>query len=298
MKLISICIPILNEENNIRTTYDKILNFFEKKKNLQFEIIFSDNNSSDKSRETLVSLCKEDNRVKYIRYAKNIGYDRSLHVNYAHASGDAIICVDCDLQDPIEIFHKFIEKWSDGYDLVYGVRYERKGSFLFTLFTRIYYRFFNFFQNKKIPIDVGDFRLIDRSILLQINKLNLPHPYLRFLVYLLSKKSIGIDYERQLRLAGYSKFGLFNSAKYAIKMILLYSDFGRNKKFVYFFYFMTTLTLLNINFNFNYFIISLTSSLFFIFLISAIIIYFQLNNNGIIEELNLKKIIKEKINLT
>ena len=123
MQLLSICIPVFNEEKNVQNTYDvikKILN--QKLENLDYEIIFADNHSTDNTNEILEKICAQDSKVKYLRYNRNIGYDRSLLQAYINSSGDAVVSIDCDLQDSPDIIFEFLNKWREGYDLVYGIR--------------------------------------------------------------------------------------------------------------------------------------------------------------------------------
>ena len=121
--------PVFNEEKNVVVAYNKINDFFiSQLKNFEYEIIFTDNQSEDKTQQILEDLCEKDKKVKYIRFKYNLGYDKSLLQGYKQATGDAAIVIDSDLQDPPELFKNFIEKWLEGYDLVYGIRERRKES--------------------------------------------------------------------------------------------------------------------------------------------------------------------------
>ena len=127
MKKISICIPVLNEEENIINTYEAVKNIFKKKlQNYDYEFIFTDNHSDDKSEEIITDLCSKDKNIKYIRFRNNLDYDKSILEGYKHSSGDASIVIDCDLQDPPELFEKFIKKWEEGNDVIYGIVQTRK----------------------------------------------------------------------------------------------------------------------------------------------------------------------------
>ena len=221
MQLLSICIPVFNEEKNVQNTYDvikKILN--QKLENLDYEIIFADNHSTDNTNEILEKICAQDSKVKYLRYNRNIGYDRSLLQAYINSSGDAVVSIDCDLQDSPDIIFEFLNKWREGYDLVYGIRKKRLEGGLFTIFRRIFYLLINYFSEEKYPKDVGDFKLIDKSIVQILRNINEPYPYVRGLVYSNSKKSIGLDYNRDKRKYGESKYGFFSASKYALNAIL------------------------------------------------------------------------------
>ena len=135
MKTISICVPVFNEEENIQNAYDKITNLFKDKLNkYDYEIIFTDNHSTDKTEEIITNLCQKNNKVKYIRFRTNLEYDKSIIEGYKNSTGDAAIVIDCDLQDPPELFEKFIYQWENGNDVVYGVVNSRKENFIEKLF--------------------------------------------------------------------------------------------------------------------------------------------------------------------
>ena len=244
MKLLSVCIPVYNEENNVNHAYESIKKLLDEKLvDLDYEIIFADNHSIDKTGSIIENICSKDSKVKYIRYNKNIGYDRSLLQAYINSSGDAVVSIDCDLQDSPDIILKFIEKWKDGYDLVYGVRKKRLEGGFFTLFRRIFYTIINYFSEDKYPKDVGDFKLIDKSIVNILKNINEPYPYVRGLVYANSNKSIGIDYNRNKREYGESKYGFFSALKYALNAILENSYFF-NALFRYFSLFVLFLSFI------------------------------------------------------
>ena len=126
MKKISICIPVLNEEKNITIAYEEITNLFKTEiQNYQYEIVFTDNHSSDETENIIKKICEKDQFVKYLRFKNNVGYDKSIMEGYKISTGEAAVVIDCDLQDPVVIVKKFIEEWEKGYDLVYGIRIKR-----------------------------------------------------------------------------------------------------------------------------------------------------------------------------
>lgn len=256
MKLLSVCIPVYNEEKNISNTYDTIKKLLDEKLiDLTYEIIFADNHSTDQTSGIIESICFKDSKVKYIRYNKNIGYDRSLLQAYINSSGDAVVSIDCDLQDSPDIIFQFIEKWKEGYDLVYGVRKKRLESSIFTLFRKVFYTIINHFSEDKYPKDVGDFKLIDKSIVNTLKKVNEPYPYVRGLVYANSNKSFGIEYNRNKREHGESKYGFFSALKYALNALLensyffnaLFRYFSLAVIFLSFLFFLFSLFLENSN---------------------------------------------------
>ena len=220
MKIISVIIPVLNEEDNIVIIYEKIKSFFHNKQNYKFEIIFTDNNSKDKTAPILQEICSNDASVKCIRFKYNIGYDRSVLQGYMHSTGDAAVALDCDLQDPTELIDKFLNYWEEGYDLIYGVRKKREEGKLFTLLRNVYYKLMNKFSFFRYPIGAGDFRLIDNSIIKKLKNQKEFFPYVRGLTYLLSNNAIGVEYDRLKRVKGKSKFNYLNAFKYALNAII------------------------------------------------------------------------------
>ena len=221
MKKISICIPVLNEEDNILNSYDKIINLFKNKLNkYQYEIIFTDNNSKDKTESIITDLCKKDNNVKYIRFRNNLDYDKSILEGYKHSTGDAAIVIDCDLQDPPELFEKFIKKWEEGHDVVYGVVNSRKENFIENLFRKVFYFIINLNTDYRYPLNAHDFRLVDRTVINNFKDNNNLYPYVRGLTFSLSYNPCGIEYDRNERKKGKSKLGYYNTFTYAINALL------------------------------------------------------------------------------
>ena len=221
MKKISICIPVLNEEDNILNSYDKIINLFKTKLNkYQYEIIFTDNHSKDKTESIITDLCKKDHNVKYIRFRNNLDYDKSILEGYKYSTGDAAIVIDCDLQDPPELFEKFIKKWEKGHDVVYGVVNSRKETFIENLFRKFFYFIMNLNTDFRYPLNAHDFRLVDRSVINNFKDNSNLYPYVRGLTFSLSHNPKGIEYDRDERKKGKSKLGFYNTFTYAINALL------------------------------------------------------------------------------
>ena len=221
MKKISICIPVFNEQENILNAYQKIKDIFHKEiKDYTYEIIFTDNHSYDDSEKIISTLCKNDESVKYIRFRKNLDYDKSILEGYFHSTGDAAIVIDCDLQDSPSLFKNFIEQWENGYDLVYGKVESRKENWIMNNLRKIYYILMNQSSFFNYPKDAHDFRLIDKKIINDLKKNNLLFPYVRGMTFSLASKSKGVPYKRNLRDKGKSKLGFYNSFTYAINAFL------------------------------------------------------------------------------
>lgn len=226
LKTISICIPVLNEEENILNTYKSIKSYFKKNiKNYVYEIIFTDNNSSDKSWKIIKEISNNDFNVKAIRFNKNIGYQESILCNLLSSSGDASIQLDCDLQDPISLFAQFILHYEKGYDVVYGIRKDRHENFLLKIIRRFYYYLIDVSSDYHIPQNVGDYRLISRRVIDSLMS-NISRPlYIRGSIAMMGFKSIGINYTRNQRLYGKSKFNFFRLITFSFRGFLTHTTF-------------------------------------------------------------------------
>jgi dolichol-phosphate mannosyltransferase len=205
-KLISLCIPVLNEIENLESLYIQLCLLSSSLKKYNFEFVFSDNSSIDGTWDWLKNASNSDNRIRGIRFSRNIGYQNSIMRNYDFAEGDALIQLDADLQDPIEVITEFISNWEKGYKIVYGIREKRSESPISNFVRKIGYVVLNWASDSKLHKDVGDFRLIDREVIELIKKRNYRNPYIRGIVSSFGFKEIGVRYTRKLRVHGESKF--------------------------------------------------------------------------------------------
>lgn len=223
-KLISIIVPVYNEEENIHLLYERVQGVIcSLSDSYEFELIFTDNHSKDNSFRILKELAEKDQRVKVIRFSRNFGYQRSIYTGYSTASGDAAIQLDCDLQDPPEMISEFIKKWEEGYKVVYGIREKRKEGWIINTSRKIFYRLIDLLSEDKLPHDAGDFRLIDRCVLEELKKIYDASPYLRGTIVTLGFEQTGIPYSRDARKSGESKFGLSQMIQLALDGIVSHS---------------------------------------------------------------------------
>ena len=204
--LVSICIPVLNEEKNIPKAYKRVCDVFEQLPEFRLEFVFTDNASTDDGYALLEALAKTDSRIRVARFSTNYGYQKSILAGYMLSQGAAVIQLDCDLQDPPELIPKMLEKWQEGYAVVYGIRTKRQEPISMQLIRKTFYRGLNMISDNEIPIDAGDFRLLDRKIVNAIKIFDDQSPYIRGLISSLGFKQTGISYERDRRVEGYSKF--------------------------------------------------------------------------------------------
>lgn len=215
-KLISIITPVFNEENNINNYYSRITDVIDQVSNkYDFEIIFNDNCSNDNTYELIEKLALSDQRIRLFRFSKNYGYQKSIWFGYINSKGHAAIELDVDLQDPPEMIGEMLKYWEKGHKIVYGIRKTRKEGILINLSRKFFYRLIRFSSDSDIPNDAGDFMLIDQDVILQLKKLNLYDPYLRGIIFSYGFSRKGIEYNRNARISGESKFSLFGLFNFA-----------------------------------------------------------------------------------
>lgn len=225
-KLISILIPVYNEEGNIVAAYEAVRDMFEAlSERYLLEIIFADNHSTDNSFALISQLAERDPRVRAVRFARNFGFQRSVLTCYRLASGAAAIQLDCDLQDPPTLFPKFLALWEQGHDVVVGIRRFRDEGRLLQWVRRMYYRLLRRVSNDNLILDSGDFRLIDRTILDQLHHIDDAAPYTRGLTSMLATKQTGFSYDRQKRRSGESKFPIRKLMALAVDGLITHSIF-------------------------------------------------------------------------
>lgn len=220
---VSVLVPAFNEEANVRRAYDTIIGTFQGLSDYEYEIIFTDNHSTDATFDILREIAQADSRVRVIRFSRNIGYQRSLLAAYQAASGDCSVQIDCDLQDPPELIPEMLKLWRQGHEVVYGVRRSLSDGRLVALIRRVFYRFIKMLSEDDLPLNAGEFRLVDRRILDELRGIDDSSPYLRGLISAMGFSQIGFEYDRQARVAGESKFPLSNMISLAVDGILNHS---------------------------------------------------------------------------
>jgi polyisoprenyl-phosphate glycosyltransferase len=222
--LLSMVIPCYNEEDVIGETMKRLRQFCAELVNLDIELIFIDDGSRDRTRELLKGFSAEDRRIKLIGFARNFGHQIAVTAGIDAASGDAVVVIDADLQDPPEVVHQMIAKWREGYDVVYGTRTERPGESAFKIATaRSFYRFLNRLSDVPIPLDTGDFRLISRNVVDTLRAMPERDRFVRGMVSWAGFKQIALPYKRAERFAGVSKYPLRKMVRFAIDGILSFS---------------------------------------------------------------------------
>ncbi len=221
--LLSVVIPCMNEEEVLRETNRRLVAVLEGI-SLNLEIVYVDDGSTDATSELLRELRAHDSRIRVIRFSRNFGHQVAITAGLEHASGDAVAIIDADLQDPPEVILDFVAKWMDGYDVVYGVRTEREGETVFKLWTaKLFYRFISHLSDTRIPLDTGDFRLMDRRVVDALLSMPERDRFVRGMVSWLGFSQTAVEYRRAPRLAGVTKFSLFKMVRFALDGIFSFS---------------------------------------------------------------------------
>jgi glycosyltransferase involved in cell wall biosynthesis len=207
--LITICVPVLNEEGNIDRLIQRLRDIAGHNADYKFEFLFTDNASTDGTFAKLAEWVKREPRLRALRFSRNFGFQRSILTNLFDARGAAAIQIDADLQDPPELITTFLEQWRKGYKVVYGIRrHRRENPFLLTA-RKLHYRLINLLSESEVPLDSGDFRLVDRTIIDHLRDYNDRTPYIRGMIASLGYPQIGIPYDRSVRTVGFSKFNFW-----------------------------------------------------------------------------------------
>jgi len=222
---ISIVAPIYNELVTLPEFYRRIRDVMESLGD-RWELILVDDGSQDGSTEKIRELARQDRRVRQVIFARNFGHQIAVTAGVNYARGQAVIIMDSDLQDPPETIPDLVQKWREGYEVVYAVREEREGESWFKLFTAtLFYRLIYRITDVSIPMDVGDFRLMDRKVVDVLNQMRERHRFLRGMAAWVGFKQIGVPYKRAARYAGETKYPLKKMLKFASDAVTSFSYF-------------------------------------------------------------------------
>lgn len=224
MKKISVVIPMYYEEEVANECYNRVVKVLKGINNYTYEIIFVNDGSKDKTLEILENISKEDKNVKIVSFSRNFGHQVAVTAGIKYVTGDAVVIIDADLQDPPELIPEMLKLWEQGNKVIYGKRKVRNGESKFKLLTaKMFYKTLNALSDVEIPKDTGDFRLVDRKVIDVVNSMPEHNKFLRGLFSWVGFKQTAYEYERKERFAGKTKYPLKKMLKLASDGIISFS---------------------------------------------------------------------------
>jgi polyisoprenyl-phosphate glycosyltransferase len=221
--LVSIVVPMYFEEAVAEVCYKRLTDVM-KENDINYEIIFVNDGSTDRTLDILEHIALYDRCIKIISLSRNFGHQAAITAGMDRASGEAVVVIDSDLQDPPELIPQMVKLWEEGYEVVYAKRMKREGESRFKLLTaKLFYRFLNKMSSVSIPVDTGDFRLMDRKVIQALKKMPEHNRFVRGMVSWSGFKQVPILYERKERYAGETKYPFKKMLKFALDGILSFS---------------------------------------------------------------------------
>ncbi len=222
---ISVIIPCYNEQEVINDVYDRVKNVLDQIDCREYEIIFINDGSNDVTGELIKSISEKDNRAKGISFSRNFGHEAATSAGIENCTGDIAFIIDADLQDPPELFPAMIAKYrKEGANVIYGARDNREGEGFFKKLTsKAFYRFLNLLSERKIPVDTGDFRLIDKKVINAYKAFPEKNKYVRGIISWMGFKQIPFFYVRDARQAGKTKYNFRKLLRFALDIIFYFS---------------------------------------------------------------------------
>jgi len=219
----SIVVPVFNEEEVISVTYERLKKVMDTT-GKPYELLFVNDGSADRTAQILSAICQKDTNVKLINFSRNFGHQIAISAGMDNALGQAVVVIDADLQDPPEIILQMIEKWKEGYEVVYATRKERKGETFFKKWTAaVFYRLLRSMTDVNIPVDTGDFRLIDRKVCNVMKNIKEKNRFVRGLVSWAGFRQTAVEYVREERFAGETKYPLCKMIKLSLDAMTSFS---------------------------------------------------------------------------
>ena len=224
MSKISVVVPCFNEEEALPVYYREMCKVMKNMSDVEFELLFVDDGSKDATLAFLKGLNETDARCRYLSFSRNFGHQAAVQAGLKYTTGNAVVIMDADLQDPPELIKEMIDLWENGNEVIYAKRTKRKGESSFKLLTaKMFYQILNGLSNVEIPKDTGDFRLADRKVIDVINSMPEHNKFLRGLFSWVGFKQTPLEYERNERYAGKTKYPLGKMLKLAKDGIFSFS---------------------------------------------------------------------------
>lgn len=225
-KDISVVVPIYFEEENIFPLYERLIGVVSKEMNLDYEIIFVNDGSKDDSVKNIKQLIEQDQNIRLLNFSRNFGHQVAVTAGLEHTEGEVVVIIDADLQDPPELIRDMYEKYKQGYDVVYAKRKSRAGESFFKKKTaKLFYRVLDFMSDVDIPLDTGDYRLMSRRVVEQLNNMPEKNRFIRGLVTWVGYQQTYVEYNRDERHAGETGYSLSKMIKFSLDGITSFSTF-------------------------------------------------------------------------
>jgi dolichol-phosphate mannosyltransferase len=223
--LLSVVVPCFDEEHVVALTHERLSRCLRSAVGEDYEIVYVDDGSVDRTRELLEGLQTDDPRVRLVIFARNFGHQIAVTAGIEHAQGDAVVLIDADLQDPPEVIPAMLAKWREGYEVVFGVRTDRDGESRFKLLSaRLFYRALRFLSDTPIALDSGDFRLMSRCVVDALRAMPERDRFIRGMVAWVGFRQIALPYHREARAAGTTKYGVTKMARLALDAVTSFSN--------------------------------------------------------------------------
>ena len=223
-QLVSIVVPCYNEAAVIRETHRRLAEVAGRLADVRLEFIYVDDGSRDETPSVLHELSAADPRVRGIRLSRNFGHQVATTAGIENAAGDAVVIIDADLQDPPEVIEQMVARWREGYHVAYGQRSERAGETRLKLWTaRTFYRWMNRLSRVQLPVDTGDFRLMDRTVVEALLRMPERDRFLRGMVSWVGFRQVAVPYRREARFAGESKYPMARMFRFASDAVFSFS---------------------------------------------------------------------------
>jgi polyisoprenyl-phosphate glycosyltransferase len=223
--LLSVVCPVYQEEAGLLEFHARLVNALERIPDVRFELIYVNDGSRDNCPEILRKLCAQDWSVRLVDLSRNFGHQLAITAGIDHAAGDAVVVIDTDLQDPPEVIGELVERWQAGWKVVHAVRSARRGESWFKLRTaKVFYRFINWLSDVPMVCDAGDFRLMDRQVVEELKGLRERNRYVRGLVAWVGFPQTTVEYEREARFSGTSKYRLKHMVGLATDAVTSFSE--------------------------------------------------------------------------
>jgi glycosyltransferase involved in cell wall biosynthesis len=221
---LSLVLPVYNEEKVIPALHEQLQAFLKELAPVEAEVLFVNDGSRDLTLEMLKKIAAEDARYSIVSFSRNFGHQTAITAGVDHARGEAVVVMDADLQDPPAVVLEMVQKWREGFDVVYGKRRSRAGESIFKKVTaKIFYRLFAAMIPIQVPLDTGDFRLMSRRVVLTLRALRETHRFVRGMVSWVGFRQTAVLYDRPARFAGETKYPLRKMVRFAIDGITSFS---------------------------------------------------------------------------